>query len=374
MNRIFLTLSIFAGMLSSCNASGNKTTEPTTMATPTTPEAYQPSADETKWKTTPGLYAEFVTSKGSIVVSLYYQKAPVTVANFVGLAEGKIKNTAKPEGTPFYDGLTFHRVIHTPQPFMCQGGDPAGNGSGGPGYSFGDEFDYSSKFDKVGLLAMANAGPATNGSQFFITEAATPWLDYKHTIFGETVQGYALVPAMAQGEVMSKVNIIRVGKDAEAFDAVATWANKDALLAKKKADFVAQQNEANKAVTISAEELVKKSYPKAQKTASGLYYVVEKEGTGAKAENGKNVSVHYTGTLANGKKFDSSYDRNQPLDFQLGVGQVIKGWDEGIALMKVGGKVKLIIPAGLGYGANGAGGVIPPNATLIFDTELMGVK
>ena len=371
MNRIFLTLTLMAGMLTSCNANGNKSEE-SNMATPNEPTA--PAASELKWKETPGLYASIKTAKGDIVISLFYKKAPVTVANFVGLAEGKIKNTAKPEGTPFYDGLTFHRCIHTPQPFMIQGGDPAGNGSGGPGYSFGDEFDYSSKFDKVGLLAMANAGPATNGSQFFITETLCGWLDGKHTIYGEVVEGYPLVPQMNNGDVMSKVSIVRVGKEAEAFDAVATWAKKDELLAKKKNEYAAAAADANKAVTISAEELVKKSYPNAKKTASGLYYVVEKEGTGAQAVAGKNVSVHYSGTLANGKKFDSSYDRNQPLPFVLGTHQVIAGWDEGIALMKVGGKVKLIIPASLGYGANGAGGVIPPNATLIFDTELMEVK
>lgn len=373
MNRItkpfFLTLTLFAGLLQSCNANGNKTEASTTMTTPT-----EPVAEVIKWKDTPGLYAEIQTAKGNIVISLFYKKAPVTVANFVGLAEGKIKNTAKGEGVPFYDGLTFHRCIHTPQPFMIQGGDPAGNGSGGPGYSFGDEFDPTSKFDKAGLLAMANAGPSTNGSQFFITEALTGWLDGKHTIFGETVEGYPLVPTMSNGDVMTKVNIIRVGADAKAFDAVAIWAKKDELLKKKQAESAALKAEADKAVTISAEELVKKQYPTAKKTASGLYYVVEKEGAGVKAESGKNVSVHYTGTLADGKKFDSSYDRNQPISFVLGQGQVIKGWDEGIALMKVGSKLKLIIPSSLGYGANGAGGVIPPNATLIFETELVDVK
>lgn len=372
---LLLTLIVSAGTLSSCNAKENKTEgETTNPETPVTPAMYQPSADEQQWKNQPGLYAQLTTAKGNIVIALEFQKTPVTVANYVGLAEGKIKNNAKPEGTPFYDGLTFHRCIHTPQPFMIQGGDPQGNGSGGPGYSFGDEFDYSLKFNKPGLLAMANSGPATNGSQFFITETLTPWLDYKHTIFGTVVEGYALVSQIQNGEVIQKISIIRNGKEAEAFDAVAVWAKKDELLAKKKADFTAQQNEANKAVTISAEELVKKSYPKAKKTASGLYILVEKEGTGAQAVAGKNVKVHYKGTLADGTKFDSSYDRNQPLPFVLGQGQVIKGWDEGIATMKVGGKSKLIIPASLGYGANGAGGVIPPNATLIFDTELMEVQ
>jgi FKBP-type peptidyl-prolyl cis-trans isomerase len=362
MKRIFLTLTVFAGMLSSCNASGNKTEEVNNMATPTEP-TLQPGTEDKKWRDIPGIYAEFVTPKGNIVCSLFHQKAPITVANFVALAEGKMKNNAKPIGTPFYDGLIFHRVIHTPQPFMIQGGDPQGNGSGGPGYSFMDEFDASLNFGKPGILAMANSGPATNGSQFFITEAPTTWLNNKHTIFGEVVEGYPLVPKIEQGDAMQKVNIIRVGKEAKEFDAVATFAKAAELKAEK-----------DRAKNMTAEEYIKKHNLNAKKTASGLYYVVEKEGTGAKAVAGKNVEVHYTGTLTDGSKFDSSRDRNQPLPFTLGQGQVIKGWDEGIALMSVGSKYKLIIPASLGYGANGAGGVIPPNATLVFDTELMNVK
>jgi len=251
---------------------------------------------------------------------------------------------------------------------MIQGGDAAGNGSGSSTkYTFPDEFDPSLRLNGPGVLAMANAGPATNQTQFFITHVATTWLNDKHTVFGHVVVGQDVVNKIAQGDKMNTVRIIRVGKEAEAFDGLKAYKDKLAD-AKKKSE------EEGKLTSMSAEDLVKAKYPKAQKTASGLYYLVEKEGTGAKAEAGKSVSVHYTGTLANGKKFDSSYDRNQPITFTLGQGQVIKGWDEGIAMMKVGSKVKLIIPSSLGYGANGAGGVIPPNATLIFDTELMDVK
>ncbi len=109
-------------------------------------------------------------------------------------------------------------------------------------------------------------------------------------------------------------------------------------------------------------------------TASGLKYIDYNEGTGASPSKGKLVSVHYTGTLENGKKFDSSVDRNEPFQFQIGTGQVIAGWDEGVMSMKIGGKRKLIIPAELGYGARGAGGVIPPNATILFDVELLDIK
>ncbi|MBP7389587.1 MAG: peptidylprolyl isomerase [Chitinophagales bacterium] len=374
-NKLFLlTLTLFAGMLNACNAKSNETQTEMNSNEPATTVATEPAGEPGKWKKEPGLYAEIVTAKGNMVIALEYKKVPVTVANFVGLAEGKIKNSAKADGVPYFDGLTFHRCIHTPQPFMIQGGDPQGTGMGGTGYAFKDEFDLSLKFDKPGLLAMANSGPNTNSSQFFITEGITSWLDYKHTIFGTVVEGFSAVPAINNGEPMTKVNIIRVGKDAEAFDAVAVWAKKDELLAAKAAEFAKQKADKDKAKLVSIEELVKTKFPKAQKTASGLYYIIEQKGTGAMPVAGKNVSVHYTGTLADGTKFDSSRDRNQPFSFGLGQNQVIKGWDEGVALMPVGSKGKLIIPPGLGYGANGAGGVIPGNACLVFDIEVLGIQ
>lgn len=359
----FLTLLLFAGLFNSCNANSNKTEEqPVAEQNQNQTPAYQ---ENPNWKNEDGIYAEFNTTKGIIVCRLEYKKVPMTVGNFVALCEGKMENSGRPTGSPFYDGLTFHRVIAN---FMIQGGDAAGNGSGSAtSYRFPDEFDPTLRHDGPGILSMANAGPATNQTQFFITHVATPWLNDKHSVFGKVMVGQDVVNKIQQGDKMNTVRIIRVGKDAEAFDGLKMY-NEKRIAIQKRID------EENKMVTISAEELVKMKYPKAKKTASGLYYVVEQEGTGPQAVAGKNVSVHYTGTLANGKKFDSSYDRNQPITFVLGQGQVIKGWDEGIALMKVGSKVKLIIPASLGYGPNGAGGVIPPNATLIFDTELVNVQ
>jgi peptidylprolyl isomerase len=162
-----------------------------------------------------GLYAKIVTSKGDILIRLEFERAPLTVANFVGLAEGT-KNSNRGKGVRFYDGLTFHRVIAD---FMIQGGDPDGNGTGGPGYHFPDEIDPALRHDVPGVLSMANAGPNTNGSQFFITHAKTPWLDGKHTVFGHVIQGQNVVNAIRQGDTIQKINIIRMGARAIAFKA-----------------------------------------------------------------------------------------------------------------------------------------------------------
>ncbi|MCC6541962.1 MAG: peptidylprolyl isomerase [Flavobacteriales bacterium] len=175
----------------------------------------QPTAQKPVENTTDGLFADIKTNKGTIRIKLEYEKVPMTVANFVALAEGKMKNTAKAEGAPYFDGIKFHRVIAD---FMIQGGDPTGTGMGGPGYAFADEIDPSLKHDRAGTLSMANAGPATNGSQFFITHKETPWLDGKHAVFGYVVSGQDVVNAIAQNDVMEKVTIERVGKDAKAWD------------------------------------------------------------------------------------------------------------------------------------------------------------
>jgi len=307
-----------------------------------------------------GIYAKFNTSKGAIVVKLTHDLTPGTVGNFVGLAEGQLENTAKPLGTPYYDGLKFHRVIPD---FMIQGGCPQGIGSGGPGYSFDDEFHPSLKHDKPGILSMANSGPASNGSQFFITHVPTNWLDNKHTVFGHVVEGQDVVDAVAQGDSLDSIEIIREGDEAKNWNAIEAFRVFEGARAKKEAEARA-----------AAEEAMEKLAAGFDKTASGLRYKMIQKGSGKKAENGKTVSVHYSGSLENGKVFDSSYSRKKPIEFPLGMGNVIEGWDEGIALLQVGDKARFVIPSHLGYGSRGAGGVIPPNATLIFDVELMDVK
>lgn len=313
-----------------------------------------------------GLYAKFNTSKGEILCKLEFEKTPLTVANFVGLAEGTkdFNGGNKSKGDKFYDGLKFHRVIPN---FMIQGGDPLGTGTGGPGYTFPDEIDPSLTHSGPGILSMANAGPGTNGSQFFITHVATPWLDGKHTVFGHVVSGQDVVNEIVTNDVIESVEIVRVGAAAEAFK--SDQKAFDDLLA----NFEKNQHAKEQAAMEADQALIKKQWPNAVTTPSGLQYVVVEEGTGETPKKGSTVTVHYTGKLLNGKKFDSSYDRKQPIDFPVGVGQVIKGWDEALLSMKKGEKRVLIIPSDLGYGASGRG-PIPPNATMVFDVELVNFQ
>ena len=307
-----------------------------------------------------GIYAKITTAKGDILIQLTYQLTPATVGNFVALAEGTMKNTQKPLGTPYYDGLTFHRVIPN---FMIQGGCPLGTGTGDPGYRFDDEFHPSLKHDKAGVISMANAGAGTNGSQFFITHLPTPWLDNKHTVFGQVIEGQNVVDAIAQGDKIEKITIIRVGEEAEKWDALKAFNS----LNEAKAARLAEQKRKN-------EEAFAKEIEGFDKTESGLYYKITQHGNGKKPQAGQKVAVHYTGMLLDKSVFDSSYSRRQPLNFTVGVGQVIEGWDEGILLLHEGDKARLVIPSDLAYGAHGAGGVIPPHATLVFDVELVRVK
>ena len=307
-----------------------------------------------------GIYAKFNTAKGSILVKLTHDLTPGTVGNFVALAEGNLENKVKPQGTPYYDGLTFHRVIPD---FMIQGGCPLGTGTGDGGYKFDDEFHPSLKHDRPGVLSMANAGPGTNGTQFFITHVSTSWLDGKHTVFGHVVEGQEVVDAVEGNDVLKTLEIVRVGEEAQKWNAVEAFRTFEGSRAKREA-----------AEREAAEAKMEQLAAGFDKTESGLRYKMIQKGSGKKAENGKTVSVHYTGQLEDGKVFDSSYPRKKPIEFPLGRGNVIEGWDEGIALLQVGDKARFVIPSHLGYGSRGAGGVIPPNATLIFDVELMDVK
>lgn len=304
-----------------------------------------------------GLYAEMETSRGLIVLTLEFERTPLTVTNFVGLSEGRLGNRG---AKPFYNGLIFHRVI---KDFMIQGGDPEGFGSGGPGYTFADEIHPELKHDRTGTLSMANSGPATNGSQFFITHKATPWLDGRHTIFGHVVRGQQVVDSIKEGDVIKEVRILRIGPkakrfkaDQQAFDRLAGYVQKAAQEQLEK--------EREKVLAV-----IKKRWPNAQSSGSGLKYVVLKKGSGPSPQYGSEVKVHYTGMFLDGTVFDSSVKRGEAAVFKIG--QVIAGWNEALMAMKKGEKRILIIPPDLAYGKAGYPGVVPPNSFLVFEVELL---
>ena len=302
-----------------------------------------------------GIYAKFETSKGIVLLELTFDKTPGTVGNFVSLAEGTLKNDHKGAGEPYYNGMKFHRVIAD---FMIQGGCPQGSGLGGPGYQFDDEFHPDLKHNKPGTISMANSGPATNGSQFFITHGKTDWLDGKHTVFGYVTEGQDVINNITQGDIIDSVTIERHGVAAKEWDALKAFEEFNSSGETRKQSAV---DAADKAMSTLVKGM--------KKTTSGLYYTITKEGEGEHPPKGANVSVHYKGTLVDGTVFDSSYQRDQPIEFSVGVGQVIPGWDEGILLLNKGAAARFVIPSHLGYGAKGAGGVIPADATLIFDSN-----
>jgi cyclophilin family peptidyl-prolyl cis-trans isomerase len=363
-----------------------------------------------------GIFAEIYTNKGKIALQLEFQKTPITVANFITLAEGKnefVTNDRK--GKPYYDGLKFHRVIAN---FMIQGGCPLGTGAGDPGYKFKDEFDPSLKHDKPGILSMANSGPATNGSQFFITHKDTPWLNNKHSVFGHVIEGQKVVDAIAQDDVIEKVEIVRKGKLAKNFNAEKVFseymkmkpeldkqeAEENRIKAEAAAKLEAEKRQKDaEAKAIADKEMKEKLGPllaakvaelaalkaKTTTTASGLQYSILQKGTGVKPTEGKDIYVHYAGYLEDGTLFDSSYeainkmygkfDQNranqngyQPFPFKYGSkGGLIPGFLEGINNMNFNDKAIFFIPANLGYGERGAGNVIPPNSNIIFEVEIL---
>ncbi len=348
-----------------------------------------------------GIFADIQTTKGNVIVKLEYEKTPVTVANFISLAEGKnsfVSDSLK--GKKYYDGLTFHRII---KDFMIQGGDPLGNGTGGPGYKFADEFVDSLKHSKKGILSMANSGPKTNGSQFFITHQATPWLDNKHTVFGEVVNGLAVVDSIANVKVgaqskpleavrITKIEIIRNGKGAKKFDAVAVMTKyfADAAIKEKEEAKLAAESEAKSKVLQDAFVANIASQKKEAKAFdSGLKVYTLTNGTGEKPKLEQKVNLYYTAYFEDGRLLDTNNEELAQLHGQFNpdrkaqggyepmpmaysmVGGLIAGFKEGVMTMKIGDKARLFIPAHLAYGEGGKG-PIGPNTDLIFDIDLLG--
>ena len=341
-----------------------------------------------------GLYAEIVTNKGTIVAQLEFEKTPITVANFVTLAEGNNSYVNEQfKGKPFYNNLKFHRVIPD---FMIQGGDPLGDGTGDTGYKFKDEIT-DLKFDTGGLLAMANSGPGTNSSQFFITHKETPWLNGLHTIFGHVIEnGMETVNAIVQNDDIKSITIIRKGEAAKKFDAVKVFSNffaNESENLKKQAKIEAENNtiynEKYKPVIEAKVASFAALKATSVTTKSGLQFNITKKGNGKKPVNGATIYIHYAGFLEDGTLFDTSiesvanafgkFDQRRadakqytPIPFQAGKKDgMIPGFIEGIENISFGDKAILFIPSRLGYGEAGAGGVIPPNANIIFEIELL---
>ncbi|MBD5409823.1 MAG: peptidylprolyl isomerase [Treponema sp.] len=310
-----------------------------------------------------GIFAVMDTSKGEIVLELYYKDAPLTVCNFIGLAEG---NLDAADGKKFYDGLKFHRVI---KDFMIQGGDPLGNGTGGPGYKFADEVETSYKFDGPGVLAMANSGANTNGSQFFITHVETPWLNGKHTIFGKVVdsKSQTVVNAVEQGDSIKSVKIIRQGADAENFG--TTQANWNTYSEEAVQKVLAAKQAKDKAIIAEVE----KKFPHFTKTVDGIYYKITKDGSGKKCGTGKDVAVEYKGYFVSGQVFDESAGRG-PLEFKTAARMMIPGFDLMVQDMKLGESRTVVLPPNMAYGERGIPGVIPENSYLAFDITLVKIK
>ena len=341
-----------------------------------------------KQKLKKGLYAELQTNKGTILLHLADTAAPLTVANFVGLSQGKFKVFDTIEHKkPYYDGVKFHRVIPN---FMIQGGDPTGTGSGGPGYKFFDETDNGLTHAGPGILSMANSGPATNGSQFFITHVATPHLNGKHTVFGKVIEGQDIVDAIAQGDSIIKMKIIKKGfsykfgyKPTKIFKAEY---NRLAELAKLEAERKAKLKAMDNVRLVGAKsksipeykeyfyEMIKKDHPTAIQTESGLVYDIIENGNGDIPDKGDGVSLHYNGVHVYGDKFDSSLDRGTPLTFDYLVMGLIPGFNEGVGLSTQGMKINLYIPYYLAYGPQGRMPTIPPYSDLLFELEILEIN
>ena len=386
-----------------------------------------------------GIYAQFTTSKGIIICQLEYEKTPMTVANFVGLAEGDFSVDSFSYNKPFYDGVKFHRVINN---FMIQGGDPLGTGSGGPEHRFFDETRKDLTHSSAGILSMANSDPQrskapysntgmTNGSQFFITHKETPHLDGLHTVFGHVIFGQDVVNSIVQDDVIEKVKIIRKGKTAKKWNASEAFAkgmkeakenvrkqmevqavqieesgdletakrayqacstmfpedegykNKvielDEKIQKEAAELKAYTDKVSK---MSQEDFdvymyqeILKKHPRAQRTKSGLVYILENPGGREKPVKGSKMSVHYRGTFrTSGKQFDASYDRGKPMDFTYKVNRMVAGFEEGLSMLGEGGKAKIFIPYYAAYGASGRPPRIPAYSDLVFDLEIVSLK
>ncbi len=371
MKRVLLTLLIAGTVFAWCGCnkavakSKSATTKKAPAATATTKRIGKTMDVEKVLEGKEGLFADISTVRGDILVELYYKDAPLTVTNFVGLAEGTLDAH---KGKKFYSNLKFHRVI---EKFMIQGGDPQGTGSGGPGYRFPDEICSKYRFDGPGVLAMANAGggTGTNGSQFFITHVETPWLDGQHTIFGHVVNSESqdVVNAIKQDDFIRSITIIRKGAEAQAF--TATQADWDRCLSELKAKAAKEKEEK----AAAQKKLLEEKFAGYKTDSNGILYKITKAGSGSKCGSGKKVATEYKGYLIDGSVFDQSKGRG-PLEFTTGAHQMIPGFDVMVQDMQLGEKRTIVLPPEMAYGEDGYPGVIPGGAYIAFDVELVKIN
>ena len=300
-----------------------------------------------------GIFAQIHTNKGEITVNLAYQQAPLTVINFISLAEGT-KASNKELGVPFYDGVSFHRVIAE---FMIQGGDPEGTGMGGPGYLFADEFSEL-KHDKPGVLSMANSGPTTNGSQFFITHIPTPWLDGKHSVFGSVTSGMDVVNAIEQGDTIESITISRIGSSADGF---ATGEKAFIVEQTRQALVLAEIQQAEQK---AFEELAINTFPGAQVSDAGHLVLNTQPGSGEEAQVGDNISLLVAIELIDGTVLQAA---SKPTRFRLGYGEILTIIDMGATDMRVGEHRTVIATYSQSFGSRDMG--IPMDSILVFKLE-----
>ena len=331
------------------------------------------------------IYASIETSKGIIKTQLFFNLTPVTVANFISLAEGENKEVSDQyKGKKYYNGITFHRVIPD---FMIQGGDPTGTGSGSPGYNFKDEFVDELKHDSAGILSMANAGPGTNGSQFFITHKETPWLDGAHTVFGNVVEGQDIVDKIEQGDSIINIEIIRQGNSAKKFNAPKIFTNHFKEEEKRKKEKEKALEKLKKDVSKIHSDLKKKS----TETETGLKFFINEKGDGDMVDENKVILTHYAVYFEDGNLLDTSilevaekfnmFDNRRaqaggysPIEAKVGAkDMMIQGFKEGLKLLKTGDKATLFLPYYLAYGETESRG-IPAKSNLIFEVEIIDQK
>jgi cyclophilin family peptidyl-prolyl cis-trans isomerase len=341
-----------------------------------------------------GLFAEVKTTKGTIVLQLEFEKTPMTVANFVGLAEGTIDNKALPPGTPFYDGSVFHRVVPG---HVIQAGMPKAQ-ERGPGYTIPNEIVTSLDHGRAGMVGMANSGPHTNSSQFYVTLGDRSYLDGNYTVFGHVVTGMDVVNAIAQGDTIEHVTIVRVGTKARAFktDNVAFHRLVEDVRARVKADEERKAKE--EADIIKARwpnAVVLKNQPEARAGADvgvrPVLVVVVREGEGERVQAGGRLKAIYKGQFLNGRPFCSSAedgnpiagDAAEPFEYEAGKTRITAGLDAALLDMRKGERRTVIVQGPLTYGASGFYGkdrpgekrfVIPPNTTLVYEVEVLDIR